>query len=293
MSRLALGTVQFGINYGIANVSGMPDEESSHSILNAALNMGICDFDTAKAYGKSELVLGSWHRKHEARIVSKYSSCSDQKSIISDRLNLAINDTLKSIDCSQLYGYLLHNEEAIFDAAWLSGLASLKESGLVRKVGVSVYEISCAIFAANSPAIDIIQIPYSMMDQRLDACGFFELAEANGKEIWARSALVQGLLLLAEDKIPTDLKGMIPLRELARKIGAHFGFSLQQMAVLFSLGNHRIDKVLIGVDTLEQLLEYKGIEAQIDSFQDCRDMLVRELRGRLDPYLVSPHKWKR
>lgn len=292
MSRLALGTVQFGINYGIANVSGMPNEACSHAIINAALNMGISDFDTAKAYGKSELVLGSWSRRHEARIVSKYSGNDDRISI-KDRLHLAVKDTLENIGCSQLYGYLLHNEENISDVTWLDGLASLKSSGLVRKVGVSVYETSFAVAAANSPAIDIIQIPYSVMDQRLDACGFFELAEAKGKEVWARSALVQGLLLMEEDKIPADLGGMVPLRETAKAIGARFGFSMQQTAVLFSLGNHRIKKVLIGVDTLEQLMEYEGIETRIDAFQDCRDALVRELRGRVDPYLVSPHRWKR
>ena len=291
-SRLALGTVQFGLNYGIANKTGMPSEEYAHTILDAALDLGIRCFDTAQAYGDSEKVLGSWARKHEAGIVSKYSDAKTDSSV-ADSLAASIKLTLERLGLPCLHGYLLHDEELIGDTRWLSGMRSLKDAGFVGKIGISIYRPECAMEAAKSQEIDIIQIPYSIMDQRLDQCEFFDLAEANGKEVWARSALVQGLLLLEEEKIPVDLQGMIPLRDTARTIGAHYGFSMQQMAILFSLGNPRIDNVLIGVDTLEQLLDFDGIEKHIDAFQDCRGALIRELRGRVDPYIVSPHRWKR
>lgn len=292
MSRLALGTVQFGLNYGIANESGKPSEEHAHAILDAALGIGIRGFDTAQAYGDSEKILGSWIRKREAQVVSKYSERKNGAPI-ADRLAGALKESLSRLGLQQIYGYLLHDEELVVDPEWINGMRSLKDAGLVRKIGISIYSPNCATQAAKVPGIDIIQIPYSIMDQRLDECGFFDLAEANGKEVWARSTFVQGLLLMEEEKIPADLRSMTPLRELARGTGECFGFSMQQAAVLFSLGNHRIGKVLIGVDTLEQLLEYEGIEAQLETFQDCRDELVRKLRGRVDPYLVSPHRWKR
>lgn len=291
-SRLALGTVQFGLNYGIANTTGKPSQERAHAILDAALDIGIHGFDTARAYGDSEKVLGSWARKHEASIVSKYSD-GRIDAPIRERLAASLGLTLECLGLPRLHGYLLHDEELIGDIEWIDGMRSLKDAGLVDKVGISIYRPSCAMEAAKAPGIDIIQIPYSIMDQRLDECGFFGLAESNGKEVWARSALVQGLLLMDETKIPEHLHGMIPLREIAKAIGVRFGFSMQQLAILFSLGNRRITKVLIGVDNLEQLLEYEGIEQRIDAFQDCREALVSELRGRVDPYLVSPHKWTR
>lgn len=291
MSRLALGTVQLGISYGIANSAGVPSEACAHSILDAAVEMGISDFDTAKAYGKSESVIGSWSRRHDVRIVSKYSDCGSSASI-SEKLRTSALETLAKLGCERMYGYLLHNEELINDGAWMQGLSSLKDAGIVQKVGISIYDPSHAMIAARSPDIDIIQIPYSVMDQRLDECGFFEVARRFGKEVWARSAFVQGLLFLESQKVPSNLKEMCSLREIAGSIGVEHGYTMQQLAILFSLGNSGIDRVLIGVDNLEQLMEYKGIEGRVSEYLDCRQALVKALRGKVDPYLVSPHKWR-
>jgi aryl-alcohol dehydrogenase-like predicted oxidoreductase len=180
----------------------------------------------------------------------------------------------------------------INDPEWLDGLSSLKQMGLVQKVGVSIYDPTSALAAADAPSIDIIQIPYSVMDQRLDQCGFFERAKSNNKEIWARSAFVQGLLFLEESKVSEHLKGILSLRDVAAAIGERHGYSMQQLAILFSLGNSFIDRVLIGVDNLSQLLEYKGIEDKLDGYLECREELVHTLRGKVNPYLVSPHKWR-
>lgn len=289
--RLALGTVQFGLNYGIANSTGQPSEDAAHTIMDAALDMGINDFDTARAYGSSEQILGSWLRKNEARIVSKRSGQGNCESILQS-LQDSVHETIRNIGCPSLYGYLLHREEMINDPEWLDGLSSLKQMGLVKKVGISIYDPTSALVAANTPSIDIIQIPYSVMDQRLDQCDFFEIARSNNKEIWARSAFVQGLLFLEESKVPEHLKGILALRDVAAGIGERHGYSVQQLAILFSLGNCAIDRVLIGVDNLPQLLEYKGIQDKLEGYLECREELVHTLRGKVDPYLVSPHKWR-
>lgn len=290
-SRLALGTVQFGLNYGIANSSGQPSEILAHSIMDFALDMGICDFDTARAYGASEQVLGTWIRKNEARIVSKHSGASEGISIAKS-LHDSVCETIRNIGCSSLYGYLLHREEMLNDREWLEGISALKQTGLVQKVGISLYDPASALAAAEASSIDIIQIPYSVMDQRLDQCGFFDRAKVNSKEVWARSAFVQGLLFLEEQNVPEHLKGIVAFRNIAEKIGERYGYSMQQLSILFSLGNSGIDRVLIGVDSLSQLQEYEGIEDKLDGYRECREELIHALRGKVDPYLVSPHKWR-
>lgn len=201
----------------------------------------------------------------------------------------ALQESLLRLGLSSVYGYLLHDAGKVADPEWLDALAQLKSRGLVEKIGVSIYDSEQALAAAQAPAVDIIQVPYSLMDQRLDECGFF--VRSRDKEIWARSVFVQGLLFLPEEQIPSHLAGIVPLRNNAAQIVASYGFTMQQAALLFSLGNEYIDKVLIGVDSEEQLYEYAGIEGRLDSFVMCRNALVAALRGKVPPYLVSPHKW--
>jgi len=288
--RLALGTVQLGLDYGVANEAGKPSVESALSILDAALRMGICDYDTASAYGVAETILGQWHPSDSVRIVSKFSGNPVNESILTT-MDRSLRESLLRMSRQRIYGYLLHDANQVENSSWLEALATLKANGLLERTGVSIYTPEQALLAARSPFVDIIQIPYSLMDQRLDECGFFTIARAEGKEIWARSAFVQGLLFMDAAKVPNHLQGILPLRERALMIGARYGFKLQELAILFSLGNLAIDRVLIGVDTVSQLLEYQGIEEKLDDYSECRAELVKALRGQVDPYLVSPHKW--
>ena len=59
ISKLILGTVQFGLNYGIANSEGKPDLNKVRAILRCAADHGIRILDTAAAYGDSETVIGT------------------------------------------------------------------------------------------------------------------------------------------------------------------------------------------------------------------------------------------
>lgn len=288
--RLALGTVQLGLDYGVANVNGKPSTETALSILDAALCMGIRAYDTASAYGVAESILGQWHPAESLRIVSKYSGTPGSEAI-SVAMDRCLRESLQRLARDRIYGYLLHDANQVENTEWLAALASLKVNGLVERTGVSIYTPVQAMLAVQSPFVDIIQIPYSLMDQRLDECGFFAIARAEGKEIWARSAFVQGLLFMETAHIPEHLQTIVPHRERALAIGAKYGFGIQELAILFSMGNPDIDRVLIGVDTVAQLQEYQGIEAKLDQFMECRSELVRELRGQVDSYLVSPHKW--
>ena len=59
MSNLALGTVQFGLNYGVANKTGQPNQREIADILSLAAKFGINLLDTAQVYGTSERILGA------------------------------------------------------------------------------------------------------------------------------------------------------------------------------------------------------------------------------------------
>ncbi len=290
--RIALGTVQLGLRYGIANVHGKPFQNDALEILDIAWKLGIRSFDTAAAYGDSETVIGKWNcNDPTVRIVTKYTD-SKSDATISERLQNGLDASLNRLQRDHLYGYLLHDASLVGKQEWVEGLAHLKESGLVASVGISVYTPEEAMAAVESEMIDIIQIPYNVFDQRLDECGFFENAAFRGKEIWARSVFLQGLLFLSEERIPESLLQIIPHRKKLEAIAKKYGLSVQNLALLFSLGNMNIDRVLIGVETKEQLLEYGTMKIDFENFSDCRSEIIQAFRGNVAPYLVSPQYWK-
>lgn len=57
-SKLALGTVQFGLEYGINNQAGQVSPEAIARILSECRLHGVDTLDTARTYGTSEAVLG-------------------------------------------------------------------------------------------------------------------------------------------------------------------------------------------------------------------------------------------
>jgi aryl-alcohol dehydrogenase-like predicted oxidoreductase len=292
MSRLALGTAQFGMPYGIANAIGQPGAEQVHGILDAALELGISDLDTASGYGSAESVLGSWTGRDRCRIVSKFSPPPGTPPEPA-QLENGLRSSLRMLRVTHLHGFLLHDSVLVFEQAWIRALAGLKGMGLAGKVGISVYEPEEALAAARDPRIDIIQVPYNLLDQRLDRTDFFELARRESKEVWVRSAFLQGLLLLEEPAIPRDLAGIVPLRRALAEVSNRHGFELGQAALLHCLSKPGVHRVVVGVESIGQLRSNAAIPALEDSFGACREELSRIVGDGVDPYLVSPNRWRK
>jgi aryl-alcohol dehydrogenase-like predicted oxidoreductase len=192
-----LGTAQLGFSYGIANKIGQPTPGQAQAILSRAWELGIRTFDTASAYGSSEQVLSACLSKldvlQEAQIITKFpkESFSSQQSLLA-----AVDNSLSSLQCNQLFGVLAHSVESLQDGQFLQLLPKLKETGKVRFAGVSVYSVSEAKQALELDGCDLIQMPLNALDRRpIDSKLTFE-AKAKGKLLMFRSPFLQGLLLL-------------------------------------------------------------------------------------------------
>ena len=114
-NRLVLGTAQLGMPYGIANRSGQPDASQGRAIIEAAWEVGIRTFDTARAYGESEMVLGrtlaEMKVSQQARIVTKITVPLDP----SDRraLRKVVAESLDCLGVPGVYGLLWHSEQVL------------------------------------------------------------------------------------------------------------------------------------------------------------------------------------
>lgn len=289
MSALALGTVQLGCRYGVNNAIGrQPTMAEAHAVLTAALDAGIEVYDTAAAYGSAEEVLGAYHLAGKnARIISKLKpDCEDSPTAVLAE----IRGSLGRLGGASLYGYMLHRAADRERAGVMAGMVAAREQGLTAKIGVSIYEPAEALAAAADPRVDIIQIPYNVLDYRLDEAGFFDLARENGIEVYARSAFLQGLLLMDPAAAETRVPGSGELVREFQSIAAAHGFTPVEAAMLYSLSHSGIDYVVFGVDTREQLEANTTLASRLADFTACCTALHGHFRG-VKREIIVPSLW--
>jgi aryl-alcohol dehydrogenase-like predicted oxidoreductase len=292
---LCLGTVQFGMQYGINNRYGKPSRQQVFSMLDQALESGIRYIDTAVAYGDVEELLGEYgvDRKN-LKVISKLKpnliedNCPNPEEVVEQQ----IRDSLKRLRLDSLDGYLLHTPQNFYNKGAVAGLQKCKEQGLISNLGVSIYEERHALDAAGSGLIDYIQVPYSVFDQRLDRTDFFKIAKQNGVRVFARSAFLQGLIMMEDERIPDHLSLARKYLKIFDGIISKYGYSRVQAALLFSYNNPGIDHVVFGVDNIEQLIEDIGIAGRGAEFEPCRAELQRSLLN-IEKSIIFPSLWSK
>jgi uncharacterized protein len=298
MNKMVLGTVQFGMDYGINNPTGMPSRKQSLNMLDFAWQKGVRIFDTAYNYGKAEEILGEFIKTRKLnskiKIVTKLKpnilDANSDPVIITITKNL--DESLHRLNINYVNGYLLHTPSYIYNKKVVSSLLDLKKQGLVKNIGVSIYDEEDALYSAKLKDVDYIQVPYSIFDQRLDKTQFFKIAKNNGKTIFARSAFLQGLLFMKEKRIPNHLQMAKPYFKRLDIILRKYDISRNQAALLFSYKNNYIDYLVFGVDNLSQLKENLEIVKKDININD----LIRELKDsfvNIEKYIIFPSLWKK
>ena len=252
MSKIILGTVQFGLDYGINNNTGKPNHCEVKSIFDYAYNNNINFLDTAEAYGNSHEIIGNYHENssNKFKVTTKYSSARlDLPKNISER----INHHLKILNISNLYCYMFHNYDDFknyFNLFKLE-LLKLKSIGIIKKIGVSLHNNHHINDVLKNKEIDLIQLPYNLFDNKSKREKVFLKAKKNGVEIHTRSTFLQGLffkdLATIGGKIAVLKKYLLELQRLSNKN------EINSLALNYVCSNANIDGILLGVDNLSQL----------------------------------------
>ncbi|MDP8213183.1 MAG: aldo/keto reductase [Candidatus Zapsychrus exili] len=285
VSRIALGTVQFGQDYGIANNRGKILEKESYEILNYAKDVGVNCLDTACTYGDSESIIGEFllKNKDSFNVVSKLSVDGDED------LEEIIGNSLKKLNMDSLYGYLLHRFEDFVEKEWLwNAFEGLKAKGLVSKIGFSLYNTKDLDFILSKNInFDLIQVPYSIFDRRFER--YFNILKQKNVEIHVRSVFLQGLFFLD----PNSLKGHLPKAKdhlnKIRDISQKNDISISALCLNYALLDEYIDKVVIGIDGLDHLREnIKNLNLfdKVCEIKEEIDKLSIE-----DEDILLPNKW--
>ena len=288
MSKLALGTVQFGTDYGI-NSGIKVDPNEVTNIINCARNNDICLLDTAQLYGSSEKVLGDINTQ-DFDIVTK-SRGFYQEAITEKEAVFVINDlhkSLKLLKQKSLYAFLVHHGEDLLKPGGemiFNQLQSLKKQGLVNKIGISAYIDNQLIEIIDRFDIDIIQLPMNILDSRLINNGLLNKIYAKGIEIHTRSVFLQGLLLMDLDKRPKYFERWSSLWKFWNEWLADNKLSPLEASIRYMISKPEISRVLVGVDNKDQL------QSIINAVDGNLPPIPKELSTN-DPDLLNPGNWK-
>ncbi len=275
MSKLVLGTVQFGLQYGV-NSAGRPSEGAVKNILAEAAKGGISTLDTSSAYGNSEEILGECITPDEGfKIVSKYPK---GETPVAEMFNSSLN----RLKVKQLYGYLLHHFEVYKNnpKIWEEFVA-LKESGKVQKIGFSLYSPEeLELILDKKSQFDLIQVPFNIFDKKF--LPLMKEVHEKGIEIHVRSTFLQGLFFKDREKLPERLKPMKKYLLQLDDYSKSTGLSISEIALNYNLQNPYIDGVLIGVDNVEQL------KMNLSSVKDTPIDIEIEVKEK---ELLNPVNW--
>ena len=292
-ARLGLGTAQFGMDYGVSNHSGQVPASEVAKILDLAGSNGINTIDTASAYGNAELVLGqSMAERHGFRVVTKTPQFLSD--VISpgdgERLKETCLESLRRMNQKALYGLLIHNCEDLLKVSGehlLAALRELRARRLVRKIGVSVYSESQIDRLLGMFTPDLIQLPLNVFDQRLIWSRRLADLKSLGVEIHARSAFLQGLLLMEPGELPSHLNGVRDHLRAYRQALVAYELTPVQAAIQFALARPEIDTVIVGVCSAEDLAQIcEAARQPVCAAFDYR-------RWRIDdPDILDPSRWR-
>lgn len=284
--RIALGTVQFGLNYGIANSEGMVSLTGAKEILSVCRDAGIDMIDTAMAYGESELCLGRVGVEG-FDVVTKVSTppigCFDLVEWITDQ----VVASLARLNVESIYGLMLHKPDDLFSLQGneiLKALKGLKNSGIVKKIGVSVYSPSEFenLFALHD--FDIVQCPFNIIDNRLVTTGWLDRLKDLGVEVHVRSSFLQGLLLMPRNIIPKQFQPWDFLWDQWDQWIKDNKVSALDACLAYALYNEGIDKIVVGVDSKLQL------EQIVSSLESSKIEFFPDISSN-DSNLINPSKW--
>lgn len=288
-NKIILGTVQFGVRYGINNLAGKPSQETVNSILDLAFRNNIRLLDSAEAYGNSQEVIGNYHRTSNNRfdVITKFHSVSDSLPV---SLRNRISENLRVLNVDSLYCYMFHSfkDFLVHFNVYKEEINELKNAGIIGKFGVSVYTNEEIEGLLEFDGVDLIQFPFNLLDNNNKRAAMIKKAKSKGIEIHTRSTFLQGLFFKQVDELQGKLIPLRPYLGQVNSVAAASNLRVTDLALNYVTGQETIDKVLIGVDSPEQL------EDNLRSLQHTISLQALEQINRLDvkeTELLNPSNW--
>lgn len=285
--KIILGTVQFGIDYGINNPNGKLSYNDSFKILDYAFKKGIRELDTASNYGNSEVVIGSYIKQNPKKIFRINTKISSKKKTLESHLK----KSLENLSVHKINKLIFHSLDIYnYYKPYLEKFNFKNKGKYFDQIGVSVYDNTEVEFLLKEKNVDVIQAPFNLFDNYIHRGKIYKKIKSMGKTLDIRSIFLQGLFFMHEEEIPINLKSFsYPLLKL-KKIEKQFDIDIQKIAYGYVNSFEFINQILIGVDCHEHLKK---------NLQDISFKIPENLKKEIEeikikhPDLLNPTNWKK
>lgn len=293
-AKLGLGTVQWGMPYGIANSTGQPTTEEVGNMLRLAKQHRVMLLDTAGTYGDAESTLGKQAAAAQGfKIVTKTPPVTSKNIRDQDvsRVAVALRESLQRLQYEQVYGLLVHHADNLLlaDGERLWGaLQEVKSRDLVAKIGVSVYDPGQLSRILDRYPVDLVQLPFNLYDQRFLRAGLLDRLKSLGIEVHSRSAFLQGLLLMPPDSLSSSFESIrVHHARLYRALDTA-GLTPLEGSLRFCLTQFQVDRVIVGCESSGQLGEILRVASGDNAGLSHPESFALE-----DESIVNPARWAR
>jgi len=289
VNKLALGTVQFGLDYGISNKFGKIIIGEGSKIISTARNSGINTLDTAIAYGSSEQVLGKIGVE-DFKIVTKLPPLPKDLGDVEGWVRNQIKESCLRLKVPTLYAVLLHRSEDLFGRfgpLLMRSLRRLKYDGIVKKFGVSIYDPEELAKVTKLMDFGLIQAPLNLIDRRMVTSGWFLRLKEEGVEIHTRSTFLQGLLLMERRDIPAKFERWSSVWDQWHKKLADSDTNALSACIAYPLSLPEVDRVIVGCDSAKQLKEICVAAKEVDLPFESSSMALTDIQ------LINPYHWSK
>lgn len=294
LMKIGLGSVQFGLDYGVSNQSGKTKESEVSAILREALRLGIQKLDTAYVYGNSESVLGQNQKELQDFEVVTKTIKFEHRSLTKDDAKLlrkGFTESLLRLNLNKVYGLMIHDSEDLLQEnsgfLW-EELELLKSEGKVDKIGVSVYSPNQTEEILKKYPIDIIQLPLNIYDHSFLRNGLLAKLKKLDIEIHVRSVFLQGLVLMPLSELPLYFDSIKNHIQECQDFLQKKGITLLEAALGFIKSIQEVDFAILGINDISQLVE---IFESYHSKKDFNDIDYSKF-AILDENITNPSKWK-
>jgi aryl-alcohol dehydrogenase-like predicted oxidoreductase len=288
---LALGTVQLGLPYGVANGTGQPSREAALEILETAWRRGIRCFDSAQAYGSSEALIGDFARGGRSdglRVVTKLHPDARGESV--SRILDRIARSREQLGVKKIWGLMLHREEML--ASWHSDLGRALRQAVERewvgRLGLSAYSCEAVERTLAVQEMELVQMPANVFDRRLHRSGLLPRLAGAGRTVFVRSIYLQGLVLMDPAQVPPGIpRGAEAVRAIEQFCAKN---SLERAAFAMRYARQTLPGavLVVGAETAEQ------VDRNCDLFESA-GRVPAETWDRAwpddTPGLIDPSQW--
>ena len=289
VKKIILGSAQFGSKYGITNKFGATQSNEIKKILKICKSKKIKFIDSAINYGNAEVKLGK-NNLRDFSLITKIPPVPINKKDIKSWTLKIVKKTLKILKKKNLYAILVHNSYDLIGPQrkkLYEAMTHLKKIGLVKKIGVSIYDFKIMKKIIKEFKIDIVQVPFNILDRRIIDKKLLSLLQKKKIEIHARSIFLQGLLLSSKDTKYTRFEKWKKLWLKIDNYCEENKTSILNLALNYVLSQKNIKRVVIGFDDSKQL---KIILANINNFKMKKNFNKLISNNKL---LINPNNWKK